>query len=84
MTIFTIVSYSALLTAGTLCLIRLVRGGSSADRIVAVDALLVVVISGLAVYAGTTGDGTYLGLLVVAGLLGFVGSALLTTLLRRR
>ena len=59
------------------------RPGSIAERIVALDALLVVVVSGIAVNAARTGSGTYLDLLVVASLLGFVGTVALSKFLMR-
>ncbi len=79
-----VIALTILLVAGSLHIVRLARPGSSADRIVAVDTLLVVITSGLAVYAAATRDGTYLDILVVASLLGFVASAMLSGLLRKR
>ena len=73
-----------LLTAGGLCVVRLVRGGSLADRIVALDALLIVVVLGLAVLAARTGEDTYLDAMVVAALLGFTGTALVAKFIERR
>jgi multicomponent Na+:H+ antiporter subunit F len=75
------VALAALLVATALCIIRLFRAGSTADRVVVVDTLLVLVVCGLAVDAAGRGDGTYLDLLVVAALLGFVGTAMLSTVL---
>lgn len=79
----TSVALLLLLLAGALCVARVLRPGSLADRIVGVDTLLVVVVCGLAVHAAATRDGTYLNILVVASLLAFVGSAMLSGLLRR-
>lgn len=78
------VALGALTAAGMLCLLRLVRRGSLADRIVALDSLLWVVVSGIAVQAARTGDGTYLDVLVVAALLGFVGTATVARFIERR
>lgn len=78
------IAAAILLIAAALCVIRLLRPGSMADRIVAVDTLLVIIVCGLAVVAAANRDGTYLDLLVVASLLGFVGTAMLSGLLRRR
>lgn len=72
-----------LLAAGALAVLRVLRRGRMADRIVAVDTLLVILVCGLAVHAAVTGEGTYLNILVVASLLGFVGSAMLSGLIRR-
>jgi multicomponent Na+:H+ antiporter subunit F len=67
-------AFAGLSAAAFLCVVRLVRGPSLADRIVALDALLIVIVSGIAVDAARTGVGTYLEVLVVAALLGFVGT----------
>ena len=75
MTVVTTVALGILAIAGGLCLVRLVRKGSVADRIVALDTLLVIVVSGNAVFSVRRGDGVYLDVLVVTALLGFVGTA---------
>ena len=74
MTAVTTLAFAGLAVAGFLCVLRLLRGPSLADRIVALDALLIVIVSGIAVDAARTGVGTYLEVLVVAALLGFVGT----------
>lgn len=73
-----------LVVAAVLCMARMLRMGSLADRIVALDSLLLVVASGLAVQAARTGDGTYLNAMVVVALLGFVGTALVALFIERR
>lgn len=73
-----------LMVAAALCVIRLVRGGSLPDRIVALDTLLVVVVLGLAVLAARTGEDTYLDAMVVAALLGFTGTSLVARFIERR
>jgi multicomponent Na+:H+ antiporter subunit F len=73
-----------LTVAAVLCVARMLRMGSLADRIVALDALLLVVASGLAVQAARTGDGVYLNVMVVVSLLGFVGTALVALFIERR
>ncbi len=70
--------------SAVLCMTRLLRTGSLADRIVALDSLLVVVVSGIAVQAARTGDGTYLDVLVVAALLGFLGTVTVARYIERR
>ena len=57
-----------------LALVRLARGPSLLDRVVATDVLLVIVSAGLAVYAALARDPTVVRVLVVVSLLGFVGS----------
>jgi multicomponent Na+:H+ antiporter subunit F len=65
----------ALIGAGALLtLIRLARGPSLLDRVVATDTLLVIIAAGLAVHAGLSRDPTVVPVLVVVSLLAFVGS----------
>ncbi len=80
----TTIALAAVALSGLLCIARLVRGPSLADRIVALDALLVVIVSGIAVDAARTGEGTYLDVLVVAALLGFVGTVNVARFIERR
>ncbi len=57
-----------------LALVRLARGPSLLDRVVATDTLLVIISAGLAVYAALARDPTVVPVLVVVSLLAFVGS----------
>ena len=75
---------AGLSVAALLCVLRLIRPGSLADRIVALDLLLVVVVSGIAILAARTGRGSYLDVLVVAALLGFVGTVTVGRFIERR
>jgi multicomponent Na+:H+ antiporter subunit F len=61
-----------LVVAGVLCLVRLMRGGLVADRIIAFETMVLVIIIGIAVGAVRAEGGVFLDLLVVAALLGFV------------
>lgn len=70
--------------AGALSVLRLLRGRSLADRIVALDMTLVVVVCGIAVYSARTGSGVFLDALVVVALLGFTGTALVARFIERR
>lgn len=67
--LFAMIGAGALLT-----LIRLARGPSLLDRVVATDTLLVIISAGLAVHAGLARDPTVVPVLVVVSLLAFVGS----------
>lgn len=73
-----------LMVAAALCIVRLARGRSLPDRIVALDTLLVVIVLGLAVLAVRTGEDTYLDAMVVAALLGFTGTSLVAEFIERR
>jgi len=70
--------------AAALCIIRLARRGSIADRIVALDSLLVTTVSAVAVQFASTGEGTFLDVLVVAALLGFTGTITVARFIERR
>ncbi len=80
----TSVCLAGLLLSAVLCLVRLLRPGSLADRIVALDSLLVVAVSGIAVHAVRTGSGAFLDVLVVAALLGFLGAVTVARFMERR
>ena len=58
----------------SLVLVRIVRGPTTLDRIVAVDVLLAIVICAIAAEAAYTRDATSLPILVVLSILGFIGS----------
>ncbi len=55
-------------------LIRVVRGPSVADRMVALDTLLFIGVGALGVHVVRTGDTTYVGVLVIAVLIAFIGT----------
>ncbi|MDX1448212.1 MAG: monovalent cation/H+ antiporter complex subunit F [Acidimicrobiia bacterium] len=79
-----LVALALLALAAVLCLLRMLRPCSLADRMVALDLLLLVLASGLAVQAARTGDGVYLNVMVVVALLGFVGTGLVAVFIERR
>lgn len=79
------IALGLLTVAGLGCMARLLRRrGSVADRIVALDTLLVVVVSGLAVEAARTGDTAFLDVMVIAALLAFTGTALVAKFIERK
>ena len=84
MRVATTIALMGLSLAALLCIARLLRPGSLPDRIVALDTLLVVIVSGIAVHAARTGDGLYLDVLVVAALLGFVSTVTVARFIERR
>ena len=84
MTVVTTIAFAILALSGVLCLARLVRGSSVADRIVALDLLLVLTVSGIAVTAIATDSGVFLDVLVVAALLGFIGTVTVARYMERR
>ncbi|GAA1882004.1 monovalent cation/H+ antiporter complex subunit F [Asanoa iriomotensis] len=60
--------------AALLALVRVVRGPSILDRVVATDVLLAIIVAAIAAEAAFTGDATALPVLVVLSVLGFVSS----------
>ena len=60
---FILLSLGALLT-----LARLIQGPSLADRVVATDLLLTLLVMGIAVLSARTGQGTYLIVMVVVAM----------------
>ena len=69
-----IVVSALLFAAVSLVLVRIVRGPTTLDRIVAVDVLLAIVVCAVAAEAAYTRDATSLPILVVLSILGFIGS----------
>ncbi|GAA3182173.1 hypothetical protein GCM10010531_40500 [Blastococcus jejuensis] len=74
MTVVFVLAYGMLGGGALLALVRLARGPSLLDRVVATDILLVIISAGLAVYAALQRDPTVVPVLVVVSLLAFVGS----------
>ena len=74
MTVVYWLAYGMLGAGALLALVRLARGPSLLDRVVATDTLLVVIAAGLAVHAALERDPTVVPVLVVVSLLAFVGS----------
>jgi len=83
MNVVVVVVTGMLVAGGGLITFRLVRGPSLLDRLVATDALLAIVTSGLCVLAAYQESSTVVPVLVVVSLLGFMGSVAVTRLLVR-
>ena len=79
-----LVCLGGLSLAALLVMVRLVRGPSVPDRIVALDVLVQIVVAGIAVAAAVTRDGTYLAVLVAVSLLAFVGTVTVARFVERR
>ena len=63
-----------LATAALLALLRIAKGPTMLDRVVALDVLVAVVVIALCVEAAANRHATTLPVIVVLALLGFVGS----------
>ena len=74
-----LLSIGALLTT-----VRLVVGPSLADRVVATDLLLTLLTCGLGVVAARTGEGTYIIVMVVIAVIGFLSPAMVARFIERR
>jgi len=74
MTVVAVIAHALLGSGALLALVRLARGPSLLDRVVATDTLLVIIAAGLAVHAAIERDPTVVPVLVVVALLAFVGS----------
>ena len=64
-------------------LLRFVLGPSSLDRLVALDAMVAVILSGLMVLAALTGDSALVPVVVATSLVGFLGSSTVARFLSR-
>ena len=84
MTVVTTLCLAALAAAALLCVLRVVRSRSLADRALALDTMLVVIVAGVAVDAARTGHGTYLDVLLVVALVAFIGSTAVARFIERR
>ncbi|MCU0269005.1 MAG: monovalent cation/H+ antiporter complex subunit F [Acidimicrobiales bacterium] len=78
------VALGALALGAALTFVRLLRGPTLADRIVASDLLLTFLVTGAAVDAARTGAGTYLEPMLVVAVLGFLGTSVLARFLEGR
>lgn len=70
--------------AAVLTTIRLVRGPSLPDRVVALDLLGVIAIALLAAFAVAVGQPVYVDLILALGLLAFLGTVAFATYIERR
>lgn len=76
-------AYVGLLVAAVAALSRLILGPSLADRVIALDLLLISLMSAIAIDAGVTGDTTWLNLLVVIAIIGFTATVASTAFMER-
>lgn len=78
------VALTLLVLAGTAFLLRIVRGPSVPDRVVALDGLLSVVVIGIIVAAARADTGISLSTVLVVSLVGFVGTTAVARFVERR
>ena len=65
------------------CLYRLLRGPSIADRIVALDTIGILLLSMIAVIGMTTGTEAYFDIILVIGILTFIGTTAMARYIER-
>ena len=69
-----ILAMGALVVTGTAATARLLWGPTLADRVVALDVVLISLMGAIAVYAADSGSTVYLDLLVVIAIVGFTAT----------
>lgn len=69
--------------AAALFLVRLVLGPSLADRVVALDGLLLIAVAALVVESARTEQTFFVDAAVVLGLLGFIGTGIAARFIER-
>jgi multicomponent Na+:H+ antiporter subunit F len=74
-----------LLLGAALCFgFRLARGPSIADRVLALDGLLITGVAAIATEAARSGDGSFLPVAVIVSLVGFVSTAIIARYMEGR
>jgi multicomponent Na+:H+ antiporter subunit F len=82
--IVTTICLVVLAVSAALCVGRIVRGDSIADRALGLDSLLVVIVVGVGVQAVRSGSGVYLDVLLVVALVAFIGTTAVGRFIERR
>jgi multicomponent Na+:H+ antiporter subunit F len=82
--VVTTICLAMLAVSGLICVWRLVSAPSIADRSLALDSLLIVVVVGVAVAAARARSGTYLDVLLVVALVAFIGTVAVARFIERR
>lgn len=84
MTIVAAIAFTMLAIAAVLAVVRLVRPGTLPDRLLGLDLLVLITVASLGTHVVWTGSGAFLDVLVVAALLGFVGTVFIAGLIQDR
>jgi len=69
---------------GVIALTRVLRGPTLADRIIALDVILLLVAGGLAVESARSGTEVFTGVLIVVALVAFTGTVLVARFIEWR
>lgn len=76
--------FGVLVTAFVLFGVRMVKGPTLADRVLALDGMLVAGISVLLVYAMDRGEGAFLQVAVLLALVGFISTSVIARYIEGR
>jgi multicomponent Na+:H+ antiporter subunit F len=68
------VALSTIGTAALLAVVRVVRGPTLPDRVVALDLLGILIVGFIVVYTATTGEKAFLDAALVVALVSFIGT----------
>ncbi len=69
-----VIALGLMALGGFYAVVRLFKGPTTPDRIVAADTLAVIAVAGLAAYAALSGNPVYLDIALVYATLAFVGT----------
>jgi multicomponent Na+:H+ antiporter subunit F len=84
MTVATNLAFCFLTVGALLSVVRLVRGPSIADRVVASDLFLTFLVMAAATLSARSGQGVYLEAMLVVAVVGFLGTAMVARFIERR
>lgn len=84
MDVVTAVVLGLLTVAAAICFGRAIRPGTIIDRAVGLDGVVAAIICGVAVAAVRTGDGVFIDIALVGGLLGFLTLSTIARYVGRR
>lgn len=83
LTVVLVVALVLLGLSSLLAVVRLLRGPSGLDRLIALDVLVAEFLCGIVVYAALTGDSSLVPVVVAVSLVGFLGSTTVARFVRR-
>jgi multicomponent Na+:H+ antiporter subunit F len=78
------VALALLALAGTCFLVRLVRGPTLGDRVIALDGLVITIVATIVVDAARRRSAVFLDVAVVVAFVGFVGTAAAARFIEQR
>ncbi len=84
MIVATNIAFGFLAVGALLSVVRLVRGPSIADRVVASDLFLTFLVMAAATLSARSGQGVYLEAMLVVAVVGFLGTAMVARFIERR